>query len=560
MSSSSRTAQLALWREIISKRHEGTTPVDRHLNFIRRRFEELESNGFIWSKESILGIFLQIGLSESPHGSFSSVNKILDSCLLEGYKISSTKVQEVIQNEELRHKSRPLGLMDLPMEVFGNILDQLDHISKLESAKIVDRKEVGQVVISQSDSGGRDLKPYWTYLHRNSPILNSIQNFSLISREVYQLCRPWLWRRLEFPTFLPAPIDLWTEDILLKQGSYVRSLSLLLNQNCSQPPGGPAVYDSFYDNLITDLENITAVNSISPDNAESLIDRCPNLSTLEIEFDYAEPDEDEGPIAAFVLDLLPRLTSLKQLRHLTLVNNRANTIVNGLPPKLIGNLPLLESFTCAGLVTSGSDRRHGAESFGFNLAKLKSLSRLDLSQMDIHDNWCLYDWPRTITHLKIHRCRGLSPSSTHRIIQHIAPYVKKLDIWFPYQEGTDIEELDLIRNPQRYFSLPFLTELNISALNNNLLASFQNCTSIRRLLWWYISLKHCQSLHKILSKSPWPQLKLVIGKPHHLLLGPSEFEQQYQETEDQLVVLEKYCEQVNLDSLFVRTAKSTWMP
>lgn len=190
MQSSSRTAQLGLWREIVSKRHEETQPVNRHLEFIRERFEDLETQGFIWSKESILGIFLQFGLPQSTYGTFSSVNKTLESRARQGFEISSNEVEEVIQNEALKDKSRPLGLLDLPIDIFHIILEKLDYMAKLEARSIQSRKQRRRVKVSPPGDDG----PYFTYLNHRSPILNSIQSFSLTSREIYQLCRPWLWR------------------------------------------------------------------------------------------------------------------------------------------------------------------------------------------------------------------------------------------------------------------------------------------------------------------------------------------------------------------------------
>ncbi|EGG11466.1 uncharacterized protein MELLADRAFT_59652 [Melampsora larici-populina 98AG31] len=543
MPSSSRTTQLALWREIVSKRHAGTTPVNRHLDFIRRRFDELESNGFIWSKESILGIFLQIGLSESSHGPFSSVDKLLDSRILQGLETSSSEVEEVIRNEEFRHKSHRVGLMDLPVEVFNNIVEHLDCMAKLEAEEIEEKREEGQVMIY--GSAGR--KPYWTYLHQHPPILNTIQNFSLISRE-----------NLQFPTSLPAPIDLWTNDILLRHGSYVQSLSLMLSQNCSVPLGGPVDYDPFYDNLITDFQDDPPIKWISPKNIRDLIDRCPNLSTLRFHFDYDEPFEDEGRRAAFMIDLVPLLASLKQLRHLTLEDDYASTIENEVTSKVIQSLPLLESFTCTGHSTSDDDRKLDNASFGFNLSKLKSLSRLNLCRIDIHDNWCLYNWPRTITELTIHDCWRLLPSTAHGIIQHITPHLRKLDISFYYAVGDDIGAVDPAWNPQIRFSLPVLADLKISPLNATLLDSFQNCLSMSCLQGTYKSLEHCQSLNKILSKAPWPQLKTLVVRPHSEYLSPTEFAHQYQEIEDQLVLLEKYCEQGKIEALILRRTERDW--
>lgn len=254
MPSSDLTAQLGLWREIVASLHENSDPGIHHLDFIRKCFNELDLEGFIWSKESIFSIFTQLGLSKISHERFSPVNDP------QGHEISSVKVKDIIQSEKLEHKSRPVGLADLPIEVFYKILEQLDCIAIDEVWKIYKEKFDRRVMISGPAHGN-----YMTYLHRNSPIFNSIQSFSLTSRQIYSLCRPWLWRKLEFPTSLPAPIDLWTEDILVRQGAHVQTLQVMLSKNCSSRPGEFAKEHPFYDNLSPDCAR-DEVECISPDN------------------------------------------------------------------------------------------------------------------------------------------------------------------------------------------------------------------------------------------------------------------------------------------------------
>lgn len=266
--------------------------MNQHLDFIRKCFDELDSEGFIWSKQSILGIFLQLGLSESPIDSFVSVSQIPESHVHATGKTPFDGVEEDIGDKGLRNKS--VGLMDLPIEVFNNILEALDCLAEYEESQITSKKRSGQVIIS--DYLG-DREPYTTYLHRNSPILNTFQTFSLTSREIYRRCEPWLWQKLELPSSLPAPIDLWTEDILLKRGSHVRSLALELSDNCKKPPGKFS-YDPFYDNLLLEDEHVP--QPISPQNVRDLIIRCPNISTLDLRVEYDEDDEDMGRTNAFL--------------------------------------------------------------------------------------------------------------------------------------------------------------------------------------------------------------------------------------------------------------------
>lgn len=193
MLSSSSSAQLALWREIVSKHHEKTKPVEQHLDFIRKCFDDLDTEGFIWSKESILGTFLQLGLPESSHDSSStdSGNQLNEPRARQESEISSDEVEQVIPNGSLQHTSRPRGLLALPFEIVENIIERLDSMVKLEAEAIYDKKFSRRVMIP----GSGDRKSFKIYIHnKQSPIFNSLQSFSLISPGIYQQCRPWLWR------------------------------------------------------------------------------------------------------------------------------------------------------------------------------------------------------------------------------------------------------------------------------------------------------------------------------------------------------------------------------
>ncbi|EGG04166.1 uncharacterized protein MELLADRAFT_65109 [Melampsora larici-populina 98AG31] len=541
MPPSSRKAQLNLWREIASKRHEGTTPVEPHLDFIQSRFEELDSEGFIWSKDSILGIFLQLGLPEGPHSSFSSVNEILQSRALLGSETSSHEVKELIQTEELRRRSHPRGLMNLPIEIFNKILEALDDLSRNESYALAFQKRKGIAVIS----GSGNKQPYKTYLPQKSPILNTIQTFSLACPEVYQLCRPWLWRKLEFPTRLPAPIDIWTEDIILRQGSLVRSLTLHLSQNCSQPDG-VVDRDPFYDNLTVDMEHGDP-ERVSPKNAKNLINRSPNLSELKIDYIHRRRSDDSLGVSAFLSELVPLITSLKHLRQLSLITNfiRSGAMIKS-PAKLILGLPLLESLQCGGMILSSDQGGLGDGSFGFELSKLQHLSTLHLTGIKgIDKHWCLYNWPKTITNLTVDWCDNLSPSSAHQIIHHIAPRLKNLGLSF--KQSDDSWESNTGWNPGHLFSLPSLTDLQLHTWNRHLLDSFRDCESLGCLEWTYITLEDCRTLSGILSRATWPQLKRLVVNPS-LFFPRDAPDAQDQAIRDELDSMEDYCKQANIEA------------
>ncbi|EGG04164.1 uncharacterized protein MELLADRAFT_108721 [Melampsora larici-populina 98AG31] len=545
MTLSCRATQLQLWREIASEGHELNEPVKRHLDFIQRRFDRLDSEGFVWSKDSILGIFLQLGLPEGQRSPFFLItfNELLESRVVLRSEISSHVVKEVVQIQELEHKTRRLGLLDLPLEIFHKILERLEIMAMIEASEIKHRKHQSTVVIS--NSGNK--QPYMTYLHRNSPILNTIQTFAITCREVYQICRPWLWRRLKFPTRLPAPIDLWTKDILLKQGSLVQSLELELSKNCGKPVGF-AERDSFYDNLT--IQSQFGVQCISPENVKKLIHLCFNLSTLNF---WYELDGEPGAgveVFNFLLDLSPLITGLKQLRHLSLSYRASEENVLAFPSKLILGLPLLESLRCFDLDVSADQGSLGDGPPGLILSKLQHLSTLFLFSIEgINENWCLYDWPKKITHLRICRCNALSSTTVHQIIQHIAPHLKTLLLCF--KEDDNSLETDSAWNAEIRFSLPHLIDLTLCAQNPHLLDSFRNCKSLRTLYWNYMTVEHCRTLNGILFRANWPELKNLTVLPNHYSQEDAQ-SPQYQAIEGELVWLENYCEEADIKAVIHR--------
>lgn len=357
------------------------------------------------------------------------------------------------------------------------------------------------------------------------------------------------FQKLEFPSSLPAPMDLWTEDILLRQGSHVQSLSLTLSPNCSKPPGEFDEYPPFYDNLICKEFRDDLEERISPENVRALINRCPQLSTLNILYECPEDDEDEGGTEAFLIDLIPLLSTLKHLRHFSLEDVYDAMIMNEFPVKLVCGLPLLESFTWRGHSDQG---KLGDDSFGLNLSKLKFLSRLHLSGVsNIDESWCLYDWPNTITDLAFRDCVKLSPSLAHKIIHRIAPCVTKLQLRSFVIAGDESWAIDSNWYPRLRFSLPFLADLDLCTRSVKSLDSFRDCNAIICIRWAVWSSDHCRSLNKIVFQNTWSQLKKVVSDRQIWHNFPNR-DLQPEVVEDILISLEKHCAKANIKAIIHR--------
>lgn len=148
--------------------------------------------------------------------------------------------------------------------------------------------------------------------------------------------------------------------------------------------------DPFYDNLIP--ADGYLLEDISPKNVRNLINRCPNLSTLDIEYDYYEDPEHAGGTENFLLDLIPLLSRLKQLRHLAVQGPYKMKNMNAFPTNVVASLPLLESFDFAGIAAFGGQPRFGDGSFGCNLSNLIFLSKLKLWFVDDIDSVEIVMW------------------------------------------------------------------------------------------------------------------------------------------------------------------------
>lgn len=77
----SRTTHLGLWQEETALRSERGGSVGDHLTKIKGKVEELDRTGFEWSKDSILGVLMQLSLPTAGDHSFNNVNVTLEARL-----------------------------------------------------------------------------------------------------------------------------------------------------------------------------------------------------------------------------------------------------------------------------------------------------------------------------------------------------------------------------------------------------------------------------------------------------------------------------------------------
>lgn len=254
---------------------------------------------------------------------------------------------------------------------------------------------------------------------------------------------------------------------------------------------------------------------MSPQGVISVLERCPNIRHLKLDFPEREPTDSEQDNATyaelvhrFVLRLTPAISRLAKLQHLELNEAESTSLPGSVIIALIANLPLLESLEFHG-VEAPVDAQV-SESLGFHISQLKRLSRLALWYNSAVDHtWLRSSWPLLLTDLSLAHNPNLTPTNIHPFINHIAPNVTKLEYgWNDRYLGIDLS-LKSIKLPS--FQLEHLTELTLLA-EMRLLAMFRDCKALVRLTHHCYDHKasdNCLLLVNVLSPNPWPLLKII---------------------------------------------------
>lgn len=205
----SHASHMEAWRDIAQTRHSISQPAAGHLSFIRAQVETLDCPGFRWTKDSIHGDLLQIGLPSDPAYSYKNVSPILMECLRSNPSCppSAAEIEQIILAEEKRMKAPKLedvadpitlvapaaglGFSRLPQDVLDKIIVYVRELSKSESDAIHTQKWLH---LSEGTASAGFVLPHWIYAPNDTPILNSFQSLASVNRTLHNLCRPWLWK------------------------------------------------------------------------------------------------------------------------------------------------------------------------------------------------------------------------------------------------------------------------------------------------------------------------------------------------------------------------------
>lgn len=415
---------------------------------------------------------------------------------------------EAFQVLASRFQSDPLAQCiisraEFPEEILDNIVNMVYHQSSKEHKSINGRKSER---LSQRMQKGPTPGVYLT--HYEAPLLTTFQNLAVVNRKFHRLCVPKLWQHIRFPSALPAPMSLWTEDILLRHGHLVQSLEFKWD-SCRVSDTERGNYDNIVPKdtsdsrgLPTDVERRHR-QGIGLMNVKKIFKTCPLLESVSIDVAFASSEHAEwGPCPT--MGLAAAFCLVPQLQHLRLIDYSMEGTPGEFVINLLQNLPSLVSLRLHGF--HFRPKLAIEESLGWSLSRHQKLRRLSLSGLDCEDGtWTLKSWARQLETLELDSCSGLSPSVLHGILSGSAPFLTGLKFLL---EPSPDEPRVTVR-----FDLPALKKLYIFHRGDpgiHLLLSFEDCKSIEDLEYrcpeeddeW-------NTMEHYLSRHTWPELSVL---------------------------------------------------
>ncbi|KAG0145734.1 hypothetical protein CROQUDRAFT_671545 [Cronartium quercuum f. sp. fusiforme G11] len=445
---------------------------------------------------------------------------------------SFQKVQPIVRTEQPKRKvlclkadgsedttkfdSSPTGtgrsrLLELPLEIIERIIQRL-HRKANDEVYWFQKKKWPWVLRAPH------LDPLAYSIHPQAPIvLNSLQAFASTNKKIYELCRPWLWKKLEFPFTIPQQMPKWICEILPKQGHLVESLSVELSP--AWLPNEPLDEDEeFLDNLIIVPENsklpelsltgnADGHRGLSPGNLTRLLVQCPNLKTLSLTM--CDMDlEDVWPevLEELRIRLMNIFRRIPQIQHLELKADTRNSWPGRWLNEIVDIFPLLRSFSGSGICDYTQDEEEPTPEWLGSFSRLKHLRRLELKHVDCLDRSShLSTWPKTIINLTIDMCGDFTLPNAHEFICHFSENLTYLRL------GLLVKLSDEIKNsPRLLFNLPSLNHLGLCTFEPyDLLPSFQNCDKLERIDYKIMIAKCWNSTTQLIYNRTWPKLKKI---------------------------------------------------
>ncbi|KAG0143528.1 hypothetical protein CROQUDRAFT_48716, partial [Cronartium quercuum f. sp. fusiforme G11] len=412
-----------------------------------------------------------------------------------------------IKSQETIPMARSVCFSDLPPEVLIDIIHAVrslpgihwDHVSRQRM-----RDKCVKITDPESE------KVYEIYPDDGLPILNTLQALAVVSRNLYQVSRPILWKHLAFPSFVPGPMDIWTKSILPRNGHLVQTLAIPISNNCdtlAEELSPELWHKLIYENAAPELvqerfRNYATHEYLSAYSVYRLLSECFNIHTLTIQFRTREDGNPPRNLQRFLVRLIPLISDLKSLRHLIINYHGSPVVMNEFLIQTLRQLPLLRSFACGALQTS---RGLAHKLFGYHCSQLRHLSQLKLTRLaHIDESWCLYNWPSNLTELALGLARDtqLQMELVCRFINHVGSNLTKLQL--------DLNGPHHNLDPEKVcFDLPMLTNLSLSCEDPVSLVCFQEFKTLQTLEHCYLDWTQWYIINDLICNLTWPCLQSI---------------------------------------------------
>lgn len=394
---------------------------------------------------------------------------------------------------------------DFPEEILENIVNMIYYRCSEEKEYITQRK-------MERLSMAKDQERQVYVDLGGPPILNTFQSLAVVNRKFHRLCLRKLWQHIRFPSTMPAPVSLWTEDILLRHGHLVKSLELRLEDlTCNQDEDLSRLERSHQDNTSgcagTMFIDVTR-QGIGVLNIKKLFRACPALASVAIDIpDYSiEPDL----FSSITSSLEHSFRLVPQLQHIKLSDTECDNLSGSFVIDILKQLPHLLSLELINFKFSPTVSTE--KSLGWNLAQHRNLCKLRLEGVTCEDQtWSLNSWPQRLKTLELEECPGLKPGMVQKLLSGNAPFLTTLQI--NLADGEDDPDAS------GQTDVPALQRLILcDSISFKLLASFQGCKNIEMITYAdYLKSNQWDLVKYFLSTSTWPKLlSLHLSSPRFL--------------------------------------------
>lgn len=396
---------------------------------------------------------------------------------------------------ETKSTKMAYNLSSMPHEVKETIVEwlylssQINHLLRRHCQYDIPHDSIGfsSLESDEESTSGVDL-------YRDTSLI-SIRSLASVDSTFYELCRPYLFERIEFYDDRSERIRSTLEDIIDRHSVHVRNL----------------------------WWRSPTERNYRPDLLLEILQACPRLTHLDIEVDTRE--QKLRPKAGspwshhrcLIERFIEPISQMASLTHLCL-----SSLYVDLPRfsekfivSILSNLPHLQSFACSGITSSVSKKSTDHQSpVGLLLASLPHLTQLELREAQCFDaTWTRLDWSGSLKELSLKDCNRVSMATLHKFTQLFASTLTRLSLnnvpIYHNEDWCDDRSTDFMRN-RIQFDLPKLTILEMSSgLPIPFFKAFQASENISMICLHDTSTLRRVDIEKLVQDKFWPALQTL---------------------------------------------------